>query len=65
MYAKPMRDKCYMTMLDPLHERFGSLVVVLVYMASLCGDVFWTASILSALGMCITINMKKSFFYRW
>lgn len=45
-----MRDRCYMTMLDPFYERFGSLVVVLVYMASLVGDLFWTASILSALG---------------
>jgi high affinity choline transporter 7 len=37
-------------MLDPIQERFGDVVVVLVYIATLCGDVFWTASILVALG---------------
>lgn len=55
VYAKPMRDRCYMTMLDPFHERFGSVVVILVYLASLCGDLFWTASILSALGTSLSV----------
>ncbi|XP_053372519.1 high-affinity choline transporter 1-like [Mercenaria mercenaria] len=55
IYAKPMRDKCYMTMLDPFHERFGNVIVMLVYLASLCGDLFWTASILSALGTSLSV----------
>ena len=39
-----------MTMLDPVQEQYGRVVVFLVYLATLCGDVFWTSSILSALG---------------
>ncbi|WAR06623.1 SC5A7-like protein [Mya arenaria] len=49
VYAGPMRERNYMTMLDPFYERFGSVVVFLVYLASLVGDLFWTASILIAL----------------
>ena len=45
-----MRDRCYMTMLDPIQEKYGRLVAFLVYLASAAGDIFWTASILSALG---------------
>ncbi|XP_060596317.1 high-affinity choline transporter 1-like [Ruditapes philippinarum] len=55
VYAKPMRERCYMTMLDPFHERFGNVIVMLVYLASLCGDLFWTASILSALGTSLSV----------
>ncbi|KAH3703512.1 high-affinity choline transporter 1-like [Dreissena polymorpha] len=55
VYAGPMREHRYMTMLDPFNERFGGVVVVLVYMASLCGDLFWTASILSALGTSLSV----------
>lgn len=50
IFARPMRDRQYLTMLDPIQEKSGAIVVVLVYFATLCGDVFWTASILVALG---------------
>lgn len=54
-YAKPMRDSRYMTMLDPVQEQYGRVVVFLVYLATLCGDVFWTSSILSALGTSLSV----------
>lgn len=50
VFAKKMRDQSYLTMLDPFQELYGNSVVFMVYIASLCGDIFWTASILSALG---------------
>ena len=50
IFAKKMRDQSYLTMLDPFQELYGNSVVFMVYIASLCGDIFWTASILSALG---------------
>lgn len=50
VFAKKMRDQSYLTMLDPFQELYGNSVVLMVYVASLCGDIFWTASILSALG---------------
>ncbi|XP_052805566.1 high-affinity choline transporter 1-like isoform X1 [Mya arenaria] len=55
VYAGPMRERNYMTMLDPFYERFGSVVVFLVYLASLVGDLFWTASILIALGTSLSV----------
>lgn len=55
IFARPMRDRQYLTMLDPIQEKSGALVVVLVYFATLCGDVFWTASILVALGTSLSV----------
>ena len=57
IYAKPMRENCYLTMLDPLYEQYGSVLVFMVYCASLCGDLFWTASILLALGIHLFVNL--------
>jgi len=57
VYAVPMRRACYMTMLDPLYERFGAAPVFLVYLATLWGDLLWTASILTALGDACNILM--------
>ncbi|XP_055958979.1 high-affinity choline transporter 1 isoform X1 [Patella vulgata] len=55
IYARRMREKKYLTMLDPFQQRYGSVVVILIYLASLCGDIFWTASILSALGSSLAV----------
>ena len=52
VYARRMREKKYITMLDPIQHTFGQVATVLVYMASLLGDLLWTAAILSALGAC-------------
>ncbi|VDI16898.1 Hypothetical predicted protein, partial [Mytilus galloprovincialis] len=55
LFAKKMRDHNYLTMLDPCQEVYGNALVFMVYLASLCGDVFWTASILSALGTSLSV----------
>ncbi|XP_061165444.1 high-affinity choline transporter 1-like [Saccostrea echinata] len=55
IFARPMREHQYLTMLDPIQEKSGDVVVVLVYFATLCGDVFWTASILVALGTSLSV----------
>ncbi|KAL8608172.1 hypothetical protein ACOMHN_016627 [Nucella lapillus] len=54
-YAGPMRAARYITMLQPVELRYGRLVAFLVYLASLCGDVFWTAAILNALGTSLSV----------
>lgn len=58
IFARPMRDRQYLTMLDPIQEKSGAIVVVLVYFATLCGDVFWTASILVALGKLYSTSVS-------
>ncbi len=45
-----MRDKGYVTMLDPFEERFGQVMAGLLYIPALFGEVFWCAAVLSALG---------------
>ena len=50
VYARKMRGQCFITMLDPIQRTFGPIPTILVYLASLLGDLLWTAAILSALG---------------
>ncbi|XP_076438574.1 high-affinity choline transporter 1-like [Babylonia areolata] len=54
IFARPMRERRYVTMLDPIQKAFGRVPTVLVYLASLFGDVLWTAAILSALGSSLS-----------
>lgn len=45
-----MRRQGYVTMLDPLQDCFGERMGGLLFLPALCGEVFWSAGILSALG---------------
>ena len=51
MFAKPMREKCYVTMLDPLQEKYGDLMTGLLLVVVLLAEVMWGATILLSLGM--------------
>jgi high affinity choline transporter 7 len=37
-------------MLDPFQEKYGSRIGGLLFLPALCGEIFWSAAILSALG---------------
>ena len=50
IFARPMRDKGYTTLLDPILQKFGTNKSILYYLPALMGDVFWTSAILVALG---------------
>lgn len=62
LFAKPMRNQRYMTMLDPFQQRYGDTMVGLLYITALCGDIFWSASILAALGtsLSVIVNLNVS-----
>ena len=45
-----MRKEGYVTMLDPLQECLGGRMGGLLFIPALCGEVFWSAGILAALG---------------
>ncbi|XP_040578100.1 high-affinity choline transporter 1 isoform X1 [Lepeophtheirus salmonis] len=76
-FAHRMRREGYVTMLDPLQEAFGGRMGGLLFLPALCGEVFWSAGILAALGatLAIVINMDLSMavimsafiamFYTW
>lgn len=49
-FANPMRKQGYVTMLDPLQDCFGERMGGLLFLPALCGEVFWAAGILAALG---------------
>ena len=49
-FAHRMRKEGYITMLDPLQECLGGRMGGLLFIPALCGEVFWSAGILAALG---------------
>ena len=42
-------------MLDPLQDAYGSRMGGLLFLPALCGEVFWSAGILAALGKVLTV----------
>ncbi len=61
IFARPMRRRNYTTMLDPLEDRFGKLMTVLLFIPALLGEVFWTAAILTALGTTFGLILEIDF----
>lgn len=49
-FAKPMRSKGYVTMLDPFQQIYGKRMGGLLFIPALMGEMFWAAAIFSALG---------------
>ena len=56
-----MRKEGYITMLDPLQECFGGRMGGLLFIPALCGEVFWSAGILAALGTRSYIHFRLPF----
>lgn len=56
-----MREAGYVTMLDPLQQAFGRRMGGLLYFPALMGETFWSAAILSALGMLMSL-LQTIFF---
>lgn len=61
-FANKMREQGYITMLDPLQDAFGERMGGLLFLPALCGEVFWAAGILAALGatLAVIIDMNQS-----
>ena len=55
MFAKKMRERGYVTMIDPLQEKYGAIMGGILYIPALLGETFWSASILAALGATLTV----------
>ena len=54
-FAKKMREREYITMLDPLQDAYGNVVGAFLYIPAFLGETFWSASILSALGATLSV----------
>ncbi len=53
-----MRDKGYVTMLDPLHEKYSNWMGGLLYIPAFFGETMWTAAILGALGATLSVILE-------
>lgn len=51
VFARPMRRGGYTTMLDPIVKKFGTTVGNIGFLTALSGEIFWTAAVLTTLGM--------------
>ena len=54
-----MRNAGYITMLDPLQHQFGDRMGGLLFIPALCGEIFWSAGILAALGTLFTFDNQS------
>ncbi len=57
-FAERMRKKKYLTMLDPFQQKYGSRIGGILYLPALCGELFWSAAILNALGTLVSCHFK-------
>ncbi|XP_070392008.1 high-affinity choline transporter 1-like isoform X2 [Dermacentor albipictus] len=57
LFAVKMRKAGYKTMLDPFQQHFGARMGCLLFLPALCGEVFWSAAILAALGATVEVIM--------
>jgi high affinity choline transporter 7 len=55
VFARPMRNRGYRTMLDLFEDRHGQRMAGALFIPALIGDLFWTAAILSALGTTLSV----------
>lgn len=49
-----MRATKSLTMLDPFQKHYGKYTAIFLFVPALCGEIFWTAAILNALGKKIS-----------
>ncbi|XP_070183650.1 high-affinity choline transporter 1-like, partial [Littorina saxatilis] len=55
VYAPKMRKGGYVTMFDPFQLKYGRKVGALLFIPQLMSDLFWAASVLSALGNTVAV----------
>nr|XP_003219370.1 PREDICTED: high affinity choline transporter 1 [Anolis carolinensis] len=54
-FVNPMREKSYVTMMDPIQEAYGNVMASLLFIPPLIADIFWFAAILASLGATIKV----------
>jgi len=55
LFAKQMRVRGFVTMLDPIQRKLGDNMGALLYLPALLAELFWSAAILSALGSSLRV----------
>lgn len=55
LFVKPMRKAEYITMLDPIQQRYGAKIGGLLFIPAFCGDLFWCGAVLRAMGSYVSV----------
>uniref|UniRef100_A0A671X6F8 High-affinity choline transporter 1-like n=1 Tax=Sparus aurata TaxID=8175 RepID=A0A671X6F8_SPAAU len=61
VFAKPMREANYVTMLDPFHIKYGKVLAAGLSLASIILDVIWVPATLIGLGGVMSVVLDLSF----
>ncbi|XP_018516261.1 high-affinity choline transporter 1-like isoform X1 [Lates calcarifer] len=61
VFAKPMRERKYVTMLDPFHFKYGKVLTAVLSLASIFMDVVWVPSTLIGLGGTMSVVLDVSY----
>ncbi|XP_034538135.1 high-affinity choline transporter 1-like [Notolabrus celidotus] len=61
VFAKPMRERNFVTMLDPFHAKYGKVLTAGLCLASLMIDMFWMPSTLISLGGTMSVVLDLPF----
>ncbi|KAL0962985.1 hypothetical protein UPYG_G00348020 [Umbra pygmaea] len=56
-FVKPVREKNYVTIMDPFQEKYGNILTAILFIPSVLADVFWIACVLAALGGTVSVIM--------
>ncbi|XP_068183373.1 high-affinity choline transporter 1-like [Antennarius striatus] len=60
-FAEPMREKKYVTMMDPFHIKYGDRLSGLLSVAPLMSEVIWVTSTLISLGVTMSVILDMSY----
>ncbi|KAK8789808.1 hypothetical protein WA158_006588 [Blastocystis sp. Blastoise] len=53
LFVKKMRERNYVTMLDPFQEKYGPIMTAFLYIPTVLGDLFWLGMTLATLGSAL------------
>ncbi|CAH1246697.1 SLC5A7 [Branchiostoma lanceolatum] len=57
-FAKKMRSAGFTTLFDPFQQKFGRFMCVLLYLPSVLSEIFYSSTILAALGTTLSVILK-------
>ncbi|XP_028315528.1 high-affinity choline transporter 1-like [Gouania willdenowi] len=60
-FAKSMRDKNYVTMMDPFQIKYGNLLSAILSVGLLVSDIIWVTGTLIGLGAAISVTLDLSY----
>ncbi|XP_071394760.1 high-affinity choline transporter 1-like [Centroberyx affinis] len=60
-FAGPMRDRKYVTMMDPFQIKYGKVPTAVLSLSSLLTDIIWVATTLISLGATMSVILDVSY----